>query len=132
MGLNQGRILPDSRWRLPGRSRPRDRAHAQPPGEECAMRPAFQACPVAVAETEPAVPADLHVRPAGPSLPGEDSFALASLVASAERFIRLFHSETQAGTPDSRLRQVRREIETAGTYWHTPRSEEHTSELQSP
>src|SRR6202044_3336649 len=150
MGLNQGRILPDSRWRLPGRSRPRDRAHAQPPGEECAMRPAFQACPVAVAETETAVPAacpvavaetetavpaacpvavaetetavpaDLHVLPAGPSLAGEDSFALASLVASAERFIRLFHSETQAGTPDSRLRQVRREIETAGTYWHTP------------
>src|SRR5580692_6145949 len=120
MGLNQGRILPDSRWRLPGRSRPRDRAHAQPPGEECAMRPAFQACPVVVAEPETAVPADLHVLPAGPALAGEDSFALASLVASAERFIRLFHSETQAGTPDSRLRQVRREIETAGTYWHTP------------
>src|SRR5580704_10941561 len=102
MGLNQGRILPDSRWRLPGRGRPRDRAHAQPPGEECAMRPAFQACPVVVAEPETAVPADLHVLPAGPALAGEDSFALASLVASAERFIRLFH------------------IETAGTYWHTP------------
>src|ERR1700729_3653781 len=135
MGLNQGRILPDSRWRLPGRSRPREPPHAQPPREECAMRPAFQACPVAVAETETAVPAacpvavaetetavpaDLHVLPAGPSLAGEESFAPASLVASAERFIRLFHSETQAGTPDSRLRQVRREIETAGTYWHTP------------
>src|SRR5580692_1934618 len=134
MGLNQGRILPDSRWRLPGRSRPRDRAHAQPPGEECAMRPAFQACPVAVAETETAVPAacpvavaetetavpaDLHVLPAGPSLAGEDSFALASLVASAERFVVLFHQETAAGPAGHRLRQVRREIEATGTYRHT-------------
>ena len=33
------------------------------------MRPAFQACPVAVAETETAVPADLHVLPAAP-VPG--------------------------------------------------------------
>ncbi len=39
---------------------------------------------------------------------------------SAERFITLFHIETHAGSPDLRLRQVRREIEMAGTYWHTP------------
>jgi len=42
------------------------------------------------------------------------------LLASAERFITLFHSENRAGPPDGRLQRVRREIETTGTYWHTP------------
>ena len=42
------------------------------------------------------------------------------LLASAERFITLFHSENRAGPPDRRLRHVRREIETTGTYRHTP------------
>jgi nitric-oxide synthase, bacterial len=49
-----------------------------------------------------------------------DSFALDSLLVTAERFITLFHSETRAGPPDRRLRQVRHQIETTGTYWHTP------------
>src|ERR1700729_4531634 len=112
MGLNQGRILPDSRWRLPGRSRPRDRAHAQPPGEECAMRPAFQACPVAVAETETAVPAacpvavaepetavpaDLHVLPAGPSLAAKNRFPLPAWAPAPSGSSRRFPRERQGG-----------------------------------
>jgi nitric-oxide synthase, bacterial len=41
------------------------------------------------------------------------------LLASAEQFIKQFHNETHAGPPGRRLAQVRREIEAAGTYWHT-------------
>ncbi|HEU5419411.1 MAG TPA: nitric oxide synthase oxygenase [Streptosporangiaceae bacterium] len=63
--------------------------------------------------------ADLSMLSAGRSLAGDDSFALDSLLASAERFITLFHHEAQAGPPGQRLRRVRHEIETTGTYWHT-------------
>ena len=42
-----------------------------------------------------------------------------SLLVNAERFITQFHDENRAGPPGSRLRQVRREIETTGTYQHT-------------
>jgi nitric-oxide synthase len=31
-----------------------------------------------------------------------------------------FYGENQLGSPDRRLRRVRREIEASGTYWHTP------------
>ncbi len=68
MGLNQGRLRPDTCW---------------------------------------------HVR-------GPDSFALDRLLASAERFITLHHTENRLGAPGRRLQQVRRQIESAGTYWHTP------------
>ena len=77
-------------------------------------------CPMAVGETETGFAAGLGVFPAGRSLAGDDSFALDSLLASAERFITLFHGENGAGSPGSRLRQVRREIEATGTYRHTP------------
>ena len=50
---------------------------------------------------------------------GDDSFALDSLLASAGRFITLFHDETRAGPPGRRLWHVRREIEMTGTYRHT-------------
>ena len=63
---------------------------------------------------------DLSVLAGGRPLVGEDSFALDSLLISAERFIAQFHEETQAGCPDRRTRQVRREIEETGSYWHTP------------
>jgi nitric-oxide synthase, bacterial len=45
---------------------------------------------------------------------------LDGLVASAERFITMFHAESRAGAPDRRLGQVRREIAATGSYWHTP------------
>jgi nitric-oxide synthase len=120
VGLNQGRILLDSRWRIPGRGQPRGRAHGQEPGGESFMVPSFRACPVAADETETGLAAGLSALPARRSLAGDDSFALDSLLVSAERFITLFHSENRAGPPDRRLRHVRREIETAGTYRHTP------------
>jgi nitric-oxide synthase, bacterial len=47
------------------------------------------------------------------------SSAMHSLLLSAERFIVQFHNEYQAGPPDRRLRQVRQQIATTGTYWHT-------------
>ncbi|HEY1639835.1 MAG TPA: nitric oxide synthase oxygenase [Streptosporangiaceae bacterium] len=77
------------------------------------------ACPVAPGDFSTSLAADLSMLSAGRSLAGDDSFALDSLLVSAERFIMLFHHETQAGPAEGRLRQVRREIETTGTYWHT-------------
>ena len=64
--------------------------------------------------------ADLGVLPGRRSLAGDDSPALGRLLVNAERFITLFHGENRAGPPDLRLRHVRRQIETTGTYWHTP------------
>jgi nitric-oxide synthase len=52
-------------------------------------------------------------------LQGGDSFAADSLLVSAERFLALFYRENHGGAPDGRLRQVRREINASGTYWHT-------------
>jgi nitric-oxide synthase len=46
--------------------------------------------------------------------------ALDSLMASAQRFITMFHIENRAGPPDRRLGQIRREIAATGSYWHTP------------
>jgi len=43
-----------------------------------------------------------------------------SILGAAGQFITLFHSENPAaGAPEDRLRQVRREIESHGTYEHT-------------
>jgi nitric-oxide synthase, bacterial len=46
-------------------------------------------------------------------------FALESLLASAEKFVTMFHTENRAGPPDKRLWHIRREIEATGTYRHT-------------
>ncbi len=41
--------------------------------------------------------------------------------AEAEEFLRMFHAENpEAGPVEPRVVAVRREIETTGTYWHTP------------
>jgi hypothetical protein len=120
VGLKQDRIFPDSRWRIPGRGRWRGQTPGPEPDAEFSEFPSFLGCPAAMDETESDFATGLGVLPAGRSLAGDDSFALDSLLVSAERFITLFHSETRAGPPDGRLRQVRREIQTAGTYRHTP------------
>jgi nitric-oxide synthase len=124
VSLNLGRILPGSRRRISRRDRSRGRSE-DVPVEEPSVFPSFLSCPVAAAATEIRFAADLDALPAGRSLAGgplagDDSFALDSLLVSAERFITLFHSENRAGSPDRRLWQVRREIEASGTYWHTP------------
>jgi nitric-oxide synthase len=75
---------------------------------------------VAVDEAETGFAADVAVLPGGRPWAGDDSFGFYGLRASAERFITQFHNENRAGSPDERLRQVRHEIETTGTYWHTP------------
>jgi nitric-oxide synthase, bacterial len=54
------------------------------------------------------------------SQPDPHPTASDSLLVSAERFITLCHEENRLGSPDERLRRVRREIEASGTYWHTP------------
>jgi nitric-oxide synthase len=106
-------VYGDSRWSI-RRGRSRGRTHGRGPGGESAF--SFQACPVAVDETEISFAADPGGLPAGPPVPDDD---LLALLVRAERFINLFHSENGAGPPDQRLRQVRRQIETTGTYWHT-------------
>jgi nitric-oxide synthase, bacterial len=49
----------------------------------------------------------------------EHAPGLDGLLASAEQFIIEFHRENRIGPPDGRIRQVRREIGTAGTYRHS-------------
>jgi len=61
----------------------------------------------------------LDVIPARRPVAGDGFVAADSPLASAERFITLFHAENRAGPPDRRLRQVRRQIEADGTYRHT-------------
>src|ERR1700721_4859297 len=53
---------------------------------------------------------------------GDDPSADAGeLLAAAERFIALFHSENPgAGTLSARMQQVSSEVKAHGTYWHTP------------
>src|SRR5690348_9545647 len=53
------------------------------------------------------------------ALSGDDAIGMHSLLLSAERFIVQFHNEYQAGSPDRRLRQVRHQIATTGSYRHT-------------
>jgi nitric-oxide synthase, bacterial len=120
-----------------GRGRSRGRGH----GQESVEFGSLQACPVALDEPATVVEAgELDVFPAGRSFArelfareslagassagmpfaGDDALAVGGLLASAEGFITQFHDENRAGTPDRRLRQVRREIEATGTYRHTP------------
>ncbi len=150
MGLNQDRNRLESRWRMARRGWSPGRAHHQEPVREPAVVPfqacpvaVAEAGPGLAADLD-ALPAEesrprlrrqpgraphggtrrrLRRRPGrapGRPLADCDSFGLASLLVIAERFITMFHSETRAGPPGPRLRQVRREIETTGTYWHTP------------
>jgi len=120
VGLIQGRNPSGSGWRIPGLGRSYGRSRGLEPGEESPAFPALQACPVAADETEAGLAADLGVLPADGPAAGDDSFAVDQVLASARRFITMFHNENQAGPPDQRLRHVRREIEAMGTYWHTP------------
>ncbi len=90
MGRNQGRTIPDSRWRVPPPSCPFDEI-AYDLGE---------------------LPDDC--------LPGGDPFAVDNLLVSAERFITQFYRENHGGAADRRMRQIRREVDASGTYRHTP------------
>ncbi len=80
-------------------------------------------CPVAVADTVSSFAAELDAVPSDWSLAADESRAVDGLLISAHRFITLFCAENgpENGTvsPDLRLRQVRREIESTGTYRHT-------------
>jgi nitric-oxide synthase, bacterial len=132
--LNRSRTHPGSRWRFPGRARPRGR-HARgglapAAGPEQAAFPVFHGCPVMTdgsmsgldlpsldlpsLDARPVVPADRW------SLPDHGPSALECLLVSARQFITLYYTENRLGPPDLRLQQIRREIEATGTYWHTP------------
>ena len=134
MGLIQGRIRPDSRWRQ-DRSRARSGRRADAAERESPAPPALLACPVAADqlaadqlaadqlaadEHEAGLAAGRGAFPVGRSLAGDGSCPLDAVLSSAERFITMFYGENQAGSPGMRLRQVRHEIEATGTYWHTP------------
>jgi len=146
VSLNQSRQIADARWRTPGRGWPRPgrRGRAKPgqraqsPGSVTELFPPLQACPVMTGTTLAgtgtagadltgieagfglAPPDDLRAGPRSGAGPDQASFAaLDELLTSAEHFVRLFYAEMQAGSPDRRLAEVRFEIETTGTYWHT-------------
>ncbi len=55
-----------------------------------------------------------------PAVDAADRADVSGLLISAEGFIRQFYAENSLGSPELRLRSVRREIETSGTYWHVP------------
>ena len=56
----------------------------------------------------------------GASAATDDDSSADQVMDSAEQFITLFHEENNLGSPEHRIRQVRREIEFSGSYWHTP------------
>src|ERR1700759_2999545 len=56
----------------------------------------------------------------GASAATDYELAADQLMDRAEEFITLFHEENNLGSPEHRIRQVRREIEFSGSYWHTP------------
>ena len=56
----------------------------------------------------------------GPSATTTHDSPADQLMDQAEQFITLFHEENKLGSPEYRIRQVRREIEFSGSYWHTP------------
>jgi nitric-oxide synthase, bacterial len=119
VGLNQGRIAADSRSRIPELRRPDVHRHGPAPGDEPADFPCSGACLVASDNPDPGYVPELGTFGSGRFLAGDDSLAIDGLIASAERFIALFHTENRLGAPDRRLWQVRREIAATGTYWHT-------------
>lgn len=107
MALNEGPVFPDHPWHPPDRGWPGRSGGIQHSGGWPVMSPPLPARPVTATGMDT-------------GLAGHGMFALESLLVSAERFITLFHSENHAGAPDRRLREVRREVEATGTYWHTP------------
>jgi nitric-oxide synthase, bacterial len=131
VGLNNGRIPLNSRWRILGPGRSNGRGYGAERGEQSSAFPSLAACPAAPPELAAELPHALphetgtglaagpSAPPAGRSLARDDAFALDSLLMNAERFVTMFHSENRAGPPDRRLWHVRREIETTGTYRHT-------------
>src|SRR5271170_4207150 len=72
--------------------------------------------PSAKASPPPADLAEAGARDADDALPGT-----GELLAAAERFITQFHDESlRAGAFADRMRQVRDEVKSHGTYRHTP------------
>jgi len=60
------------------------------------------------------------LRPVSANCAGRLPDGDAGLLAEAEEFIALFHAENQVpGSPAERMREIRREIASEGTYWHT-------------
>jgi nitric-oxide synthase len=55
-----------------------------------------------------------------PAVDSPDLTDVSALLISAEGFIRQFYAENSLGSPQLRIRSVRREIEATGTYWHAP------------
>jgi nitric-oxide synthase, bacterial len=106
MSLNQGRIGAGLRRRRARRGEPRDHARGLLPPVGCPVAPIAPPGPPEPAEP-PGQPAVRRARPA------------ESQLASAEEFICQFYSEHQLGPSGPRLREIRRDIEATGTYWHT-------------
>ena len=108
MGAGQRRYQLEPRWPLSQRGT-RRRRQARAPELDGAAAAGSADRALAIAELRPAASDSGGCQPSDPDLLGR-----------AERFLALFHAENpEAGSPNERMRQVRREIESRGTYWHT-------------
>jgi nitric-oxide synthase, bacterial len=109
VGASQRRYRLEPRW--PASQRPWSRLGRQALAPELAGATQVTAAdPDSTGSGQPRSPGPGDSQPA----PGPD------LLSRAERFLALFHAENpEAGSLRQRMRQVRREIESAGTYWHT-------------
>jgi len=109
VGAGQRRYQAEPRWLLSQRAARRRSRQARAPelAEVAAAGPADRTA--GIAELRPAAAGLEDCQPSAPDL-----------LARAERFLALFHAENpEAGSSTERIRQVRREIESRGTYWHT-------------
>jgi nitric-oxide synthase len=118
VSLNQGRIAASLLRRNPDRSSPPHHAPGPEPAGPARL-PALGGCPVA-GHAQAGVAGQLTVLPAMRTAADRAAPAPGALLSRAEQFILQFHRENQLEAPGRRLRQVRREIEAWGTYWHTP------------
>jgi nitric-oxide synthase, bacterial len=119
VSLNQGRIAAGLLRRNPDRALPRDRVPGPLPVSQL-RPPAKGACPVTGGRADATFASNVVVLPHGRPASRGTTPASGTLLASAEQFIFQFHRENHLGGAQRRLRQVRREIEKSGTYWHTP------------
>lgn len=107
MGVSQSRTILYPRWRRSGQVRtgPHDGAGSRHEGSGLAD------AGLAAADLRPRPLVDVSH-----AWPGQDG-----ILAQAERFINMFHAENPAAeySPPDRLAQVRREVESDGTYRHT-------------
>jgi nitric-oxide synthase len=118
VSLYEDRIAMALTGRLPRRGRARDRTRDFAFADDMALPP-VHSCPAAAHPGWAGRAGRLTLVPGSSPADTSARASARNLLTSAERFIAQFYDENDLGSPGHRLRQVRLEIETTGTYWHT-------------